>query len=117
VGFWGSFGPAWGRLLAWNPTVTAHLPQLLEKAMNPASEKMLDPAMDRVHHTLVEAENSRQCAGRFVKAFKARIKAAWDPQAERVLKAVAPIIPKLLSKSKAVDKDLQTLLDLGSAHV
>ncbi len=84
--------------------------------MRPADEKMLEVAMDRVHYTLVEAENFRRRAPGFVKAFKAQLKATPSKDAERVLKNVAPIIPKLLSKSKTVDKDLETLLDLGSAN-
>ena len=81
---------------------------------DPAAEKMLAAAMDRVHYTLVDAENFRKRAPGFIKAFKAQLKATPSVEAERAFKMLAPIIPKLLSKSKAVDKDLEKLLDLGS---
>ncbi len=84
--------------------------------MRPNDEQMLYEAMNRARSVLVEAEIFRKRAGGFVKAFKAQLKATPSPEAARVLKVVAPIIPKLLSKSKAVDKDLEKLCDLGSAN-
>lgn len=83
---------------------------------DPAAEKMLAAAMDRVHCTLMDAENFRKRAPGFVEAWKAQLKATPSVEAERVFKVVAPIIPELLSKSKAVDEDLEKLRDLGSTR-
>lgn len=83
---------------------------------DPAAEKMLAAAMERVHHALMDAENFRQRAPGFVQAWQAQLKATPSVEAERAFEVVAQIIPKLLSTSKAVDEDLAQLLDLGSTR-
>ncbi len=84
--------------------------------MNPATEKMLNTAMDRINNTQVEAANFRKRGPNAVKKWKAFAKAnpTFD-SAEIVVKEVVPIIEKLLKKSKQLEQSLDKLQDAGDA--
>jgi hypothetical protein len=83
--------------------------------MNPATEKKLQAAADRVHYTQVEAENVRIRGPRAIKTWKDYSKT--DPSnasAKRVVKDVVPVVEKLVKSSQTVDKDLEKLHDAST---
>jgi hypothetical protein len=85
-----------------------------EIAMKPATEKMLNSALDRIHYTQVEAENFGKRGPQAVRAWKEMAKTHPSDSMKRVLKDVVPLVDKLAGKSKQVNKDLERLHDAGA---
>lgn len=82
--------------------------------MNPATEKMFNNAIGRIHFTQVEAQNIQKRGPKAVKLWKAFAKAEPDNDlAKKVVKDVVPIVEKLIKKSKPAIQSLDKLQDAG----
>ncbi len=83
--------------------------------MNPATEKKLQAAMDRIFYTQAEAANFRKRGLKAVKLWKGQLKQEpSNDNVKKIVKDVVPTITKLHKLTSKIEKELEKLHDAGT---